>query len=135
MPASWLVYLFISGLFLADVVLVAALVIISALFIGYLVFNAFKDFIEGMINQLIRDILAELQGFIGAKPGKPAGYTSFALYVVKLVYSFVYGIYNLAQKAIMMLITLGAGLLAVAIVVSLVMVNSVLVYVVFAYVL
>jgi small-conductance mechanosensitive channel len=135
MPVSWLVYLLIPILLLADVLLVAALLLISALFTGYIVFNAFKDFIEGLINQLIKDILAELQGFIGAKPGNAAGYTSFALYVVKLVYSFVFGIYNLAQKAIMVLIILCAGLLGVGIVLSLVLVNSVLVYVVVAYVL
>ncbi len=140
---DWLVFnapkifliLAIIGAVLVDLVLGAALILLGAALAGYLVFNAFKDFIEGLINQLIRDILAELQGFIGAKTGKPAGYTSFALYVVKLVYSFVFGIYNFAQKAIMVLIILGAGLLAMAIVVFLVVMNSVLVYVVFAYVL
>ena len=135
MASEWLVYLVVLLLIMIDVILVLGMVVLGALVAGYFLINAFKDFIQEIVNQLIRDVLAQLQSVIGDKPGKAAGYTSFGLYVVKMVYALVYGVYNLFQKAVTLAIILGAGVLAAAGVVTFVMVNAVLVYIVYAYLL
>src|SRR5512139_3795228 len=100
MASEWLVYLVVFILLMADLIIVAGMVLLGGVMAGYFLFNAFKDFLQGMVNQLIRDILALLQGFIGDKPGKAAGYTSFALYVVKKAYALVYWAYNLFGNAV-----------------------------------
>ncbi|CAJ36319.1 hypothetical protein [Methanocella arvoryzae] len=135
MASEWLVYLVIIVLLMIDFILIAGMVILGALVAGYFLVNAVKDFLQEIVNQLIRDILAILQGYIGDRPGKAAGYTSFGLYVVKKIYGLVYWVYNLAQKAITAAIILGAGALGAAGVMTFAMINALLVYIVYVYLL
>jgi hypothetical protein len=134
MASEWLVYLVIFIILMADLIIVAGMVLLGAIMAGYFLFNAFKDFLQGMVNQLIRDILALLQGYIGDRPGDAAGIASFALYVVKKVYALVYWAYNLLGNAVTVAIILLGGVLAVAGIVTLAIINLVLVYVVYTYV-
>lgn len=133
MAFDWLVYLVIFILLMADLIIVLGMVILGAIMAGYFLFNAFQNFLQGLINQLIRDILAALQGYIGDRSGKAAGYTSFALYVVKKVYALVYGVYNLFQSAVTVAIILVGGMLAALGVLTLVLINAVLVYLLYRY--
>lgn len=133
MSASWLIWLLVIGAALVDLVLVLALVALGALFTGFVAVKAFQDYIEKIVFELIKDLLAELQRFIGKKEGKLAGATGSAVTAANALYGFVLGVYNFAQSALFALIAVGVGLLAVAISVSLVAISGVLVYLVFTY--
>ncbi|HMK46953.1 MAG TPA: hypothetical protein VK436_10040 [Methanocella sp.] len=134
MLPSWLAILMVLAFIGADLLLISAIAVIVALFIGFLGVSAFRGYIEGLINELIRDILAELQGYITTKQGKAADYTSAGLGLARKIYSLIYGCYNLFHTALLILVMLGVGMIVIALLAVLATINTMLVYIV-AYIL
>jgi hypothetical protein len=134
MVPLWLVYLLIALIILADAVLFAGIVVVGLFLIAYVGLNVFTGFIKLMINQLIKDILEYLKRYIESKSkGKTAGYARGLVDVVKWVYTVVFWAYNVFQLALDVVVALAAvGLILIGMA-ALAVLNAVLAWLVYAF--
>ena len=132
----WLVYLFIALILLADVLLVAGVIIVGAFLVAYIAFNVFTGFIKWLINQFIHDLLDYLKDYVDRKSqGKTSDYGKGFVDVVRFVYRAVFWAYNLFQLGIDVAISLAAVALIGLGMFALAIINLALAWLVYAYLL
>lgn len=135
MDPNWLVYLFISFILLADILLVAGIIIIVIFLVAYIAFNVFTGFVKLMLNKLVHDLLDYLKKYADEKSkGKPSEYGKGLVEIVRWIYRVVFWLYNIIQFGIDAAVCLAAVALIVLGMITLAFINFVLAWLVYAYV-
>jgi hypothetical protein len=136
MDPNWLVYLFISFILLADILLVAGIIIIVIFLVAYIAFNVFTGFVKLMLNKLVHDLLDYLKKYAEEKSkGKTSEYSKALVELVKWVYRVVFWAYNIIQFGIDAAVCLAAVALIVLGMVTLAFINLVLAWLIYPFVL
>jgi hypothetical protein len=133
MDPNWLVYLFIALIIVADLLLVAGIIIIVIFLVAYIAFNIFTGFAKLMINKLVHDLLDYLKKYAEERSkGKTSEYGKALVEVVKWVYRVVFWLYNIIQFGIDAVVCLAAVALILLGMFTLAVINLALAWLVYA---
>ncbi|OPY28956.1 MAG: hypothetical protein A4E28_01229 [Methanocella sp. PtaU1.Bin125] len=136
MDPIWPVYLFIALILLADLLLVAGIILLVLFLVAYVAFNVFTGFVKLMLNKLVHDLLDYLKKYSEEKSkGKTSDYGKALVEVARWIYRVVFWLYNIFQLGIDVAICLAAVALIVLGVFTLWVINLVLAWLVYAYIL